>query len=114
MRRITSYCINKESFEDMLNAKRFNPCLEITFRDRTGEHIHKISAGYSDDIRVYRNSGETFVLSQNCRLGYVGLEVFGGSEKSADIFLEAHQVSEVLGRQDLAPFTIIRRLREYI
>ena len=114
MRKVKSYAVQKESFEDMIEAKRFNPCLEIVFRDKTGRHTHKISAGYSDDIAVYRENSEIFVLSQNQSLGYVGLETFTGSEKIGDIFLEEHQIKETIGRDDLAPFTIIRRLVEYL
>lgn len=114
MRKVTNYHTSKESFEDMCEAQRFNPCIEITFKDKTGKHTHKLSAGYSDIIHVYRELGETFVLSENSGLGYFGLEVFNGSEKVGDIFLESHQVEEILCRDDLAPFTIIRRLGEYI
>jgi len=114
MRKVSTYMIGKETFDDMLNAGRFNPCLEITFRDQSGKHTNKISAGYSDEIHVYREHRETFVLSQSRRLGYIGLEVFKGDETLGEIFLEDHQVKETLGKDDLAPFTIIRRLGEYI
>jgi len=114
MRKVTNYTISKESLKDMCEAQRFNPCLEITFKDRSGKHTHKLSAGYSDIIYVYREHGETFVLSENSGLSYFGLEVFNGSEKAGHIFLESHQVEEILCRDDLAPFTVIRRLGEYI
>jgi hypothetical protein len=114
VRKVKKYKISKESFEDMCKAKRFNPCLEISFRDKKGIHQHKISAGYDDDIYVYREHQQTFILTQNPRLGYVGLEVFEGDAKSGDIFLQPHQVTEVLGRDDLAPFTIVRRLSYYL
>lgn len=114
MRRIRNYSISKENTEDMIRAKRFNPCLEITFRDKSGIHTHKIGSGYSDDICVYRENGITFVLSQNTGLGYIGLEVFEGADKTGEIFLEEHQVIETLGREDLAPFNAIKRLREHV
>jgi hypothetical protein len=114
VRRIRNYFISRESFEDMCSAGRFNPCLEITFRDKRGIHHHKLSAGYSDDIYVYREHQETFILTHNPGLGYVGLEVFESDTKSGDIFLEAHQVIEVLGRYELAPFTIVRRLIDFL
>jgi hypothetical protein len=114
MRRIHRFSINKESIEDMIKAGRFNPCLEITFRDRSGHHTHKLSAGYSDDIHVYREGSETYVLSTNSRLGYVGLEVFEGADKAGAIFLEENQVKDTLGHEDLAPFNAIKRLREHI
>jgi len=114
MRRIKHYTITKESMEDMIGAGRFNPSLEITFRDHRGRHIHKIGAGYEDEIHVYREAGETFVLTLNQHLGYVGLEVFNGEDGVGDIFLQGDNVIETLGRNDLAPFTIIRRLMDLI
>lgn len=114
MRRVKNYDIRKESYKDMHEAGRYNPCLEITFRDKTGIHTHKISAGHSDDIEVYREFDETYVLAQNRSLGYVGLEIFSGADTAGDMFLQGDSVNEVLGRDDLAPFTIVRRMRKYI
>jgi len=114
VRKVTNYSVEKESFEDMCQAKRFNPCLEITFRDRNGTHIHKLSAGYRDDIYVYRDNDETCILTNNPYLGYVSLEVFNGDEQAGDLFLEYHRVIETLGGCDFAPFTMIRRLREHV
>jgi hypothetical protein len=98
----------------MLHAGRYNPCLQITYRDRFGKHTHKLTAGYWDDIDVYREGRETYILSSNPKLGYIGLEVFEGPEKQGEIFLQEEQVKDVLGRDDLAPFNAIRRLREHI
>ena len=114
MKRVKNFTITKESFEDMCEARRFNPCLEISFRDWRGQHNHKISAGYDDEIHVYREHGETFILTQNQRLGYAGLEVFNGAESVGEIFLQGDNVIETLGSDDLAPFTIIRRLKDYV
>ncbi|WP_020585839.1 hypothetical protein [Desulfobacter curvatus] len=113
MRRIRNYSINKESTDNMIQAKRFNPCLEITFRDCSGQHTHKLSAGYGDDLDVYREGVETYILTTNPKLGYIGLEVFEGPDKTGEIFVEEHQVKEVIGRDDLAPFNAIKRLREH-
>jgi hypothetical protein len=44
----------------------------------------------------------------------VGLEIFEGAEKQGEIFLQEEQVKDVLGRDDLAPFNAIKRLREHI
>ena len=114
MQRIHNYEILKESFDDMIKANRFTPSLEILFRDKNGKHICKISAGYDDVIHVYREDADTYILSLNPGLGYVGLEVLDGSEKTGRIFLQGDQVKEILGRDDLAPFTIIKRLKDYI
>jgi len=114
MRRVHRFSIQKENLFDMLHAGRYNPCLEITYRDRFGKHTHKLSAGYWDDIDVYREGTETYILSSNPKLGYVGLEIYEGAEKQGEIFLQEEQVKEVLGNEDLAPFNVIKRLREHI
>ena len=114
MRQIHNYNVSKESFDDMVKANRFNPCLEITFRDKSGEHINKIGAGYDDVIHIYREYTEIYLLSLNPGLGYVGLEVFEGSKKVGRIFLQGDQVKEVLGKVNLAPFNIIKKLREHM
>ena len=69
MTRVKNYSITKESTDEMIAAGRFNPSLEIIFRDRHGTHRHKLSAGYADDIHVYREAGLTCVLSVNNGLG---------------------------------------------
>ena len=114
MRRINRFSISKESFENMLASRRFNPSLTISFRDRSGWHTHKLSAGYGDVLDVYREGTETYILSSNSMLGYIGLEILEGPDKTGEIFLGAHQVKDVLERADLAPFKTIRKLREYI
>lgn len=114
MRRIHNYTVLKESFDDMIKANRFNPSLEILFMDKNGEHVCKISAGYDDVIHVYQEGADTFILSLNPGLGYVGLEVLEGSEKIGNTFLQGDQVKEILGRDDLSPLTIIKRLKNYI
>ena len=114
MRRVHNYRISKEDFWEMLHAKRHNPCLVIIFKDKSGSHKHKLSAGYQDDIDVYREGKETFVLSRNSRLDYVGLEVFEGAEKQGEIFLQGDQGKETLGTGELNPFNAIKRLVEHI
>jgi len=97
----------------MVKAGSYNPCLEISFRDKHGKHTHKLQAGYEDEIHVFKEGEETFVLSQNHRLDYIGLELFKRDTKTGSIFLQEYTAIEVLGRMDLAPFTIIRRLVNY-
>jgi hypothetical protein len=114
MRRINNYRIFKETTEEMIAAGRFNPCLKITFVDRLGRHTHRLTSGYSDEIHAYRNADLTCVLSVNERLGYVGLEAFNGEDAVGDVFLQGDQVTETLGKSDLAPFKIIRKLMQFI
>lgn len=113
MRRV-DYRIVNESYEDMVEAGRWHPSLEIIFRDKNGTHKHKIGAGHNDEVYAFREAGETFVLSQNTGLGYVSLDVFKGDEQTGDIFIDSHQVKETLGRDDLTPPTIIRRLMPHM
>ncbi len=116
MRKIKNYVIRKESVTDMLDAGRFNPSLEIQYKDRYGKYTKKLSSGYSDDISVYRQEDDTYVLSTNFRLGYVGLEVFN-KDSEESIFLEEYQANEVFGRDDwneMMPQEIIRTLIEYL
>ena len=114
MRRITNYRIQKESMEAMRKGQRFHPALEISFRDRSGTHTHTLGAGYADVLYVYRQDRETYVLSINTGLGYVGLQVFEGAVDVGDIFLQDGQVEETIRSMNLAPYTLIRRLRECV
>ena len=114
MRKVDNFQIQKESYEDQRKAGRWNPALEITFSDRTGLHTHKLSAGYQDNIHVYRDGEHTYVLTKNEYLGYIALEVLKGSVKDFDIFIEDYNVKDTIGGFDLAPFTIIRRLEPYM
>jgi hypothetical protein len=114
MRRINNYRIFKETTEEMIAGGRFNPSLMITFIDKSGRHTHRLASGYGDEIHVYRNGDLTCVLSVNERLGYAGMEVFKGDDAVGDVFLQGDQVTETLGKLELAPFTMIRRLMQYI
>ena len=114
MRKLKHYEVSWETPDDMVAAGRVNPGLEITFRRGRVAYKHKISAGNADDIHVYREGDQIFVLSVNDRLDYVGLEVFAGDDRVGDIFLQGDQVKETLGRSDLLPSTMIRRLLEFI
>jgi hypothetical protein len=114
MRKVKNYRIFKETKEEMIAAGRFHPSLMITFIDKSGRHTHSLTSGYADEIHVYRSGDLTCVLSVNERLDYVSLEVFNGEDSAGDMFLHGDQVSETIGRIDLAPFTIIRKLMEFI
>jgi hypothetical protein len=114
MRKLKQYEVSWETPDEMIAAGRVNPGLEITFRLGRVAYKHKISAGNADDIHVYREGSQVFVLSVNDGLGYVGLEAFSGDDRSGDIFLQGGQVKETLGRSDLSPPTMIRRLLEFI
>ena len=114
MKRMPKHDVTKESLDDMRGAQPSIPGLETTSRDKIGTHTDKISAGDRDEICVCRESRQTFILTNNPYLGYVVLEVFTGDEKSADLFLEYHKVIEIFGTCDMAPFTLMRCLRNHL
>ena len=114
MKRVRRYTIQKESFADQIAAKRFNPGLEISFRDAHGQHTHKLSAGYSDEINVYKEDGLTFVLCHHSGLGYAGLEVFNSKENVGDVFVHGDELDLVIGPKELSPVQMIRRLRDLL
>ena len=108
------YSISKESTDDMIDAGRFNPSLVITFQDGTGRHTHKISAGYGDEIGVYQENDETYVINQSPGLSYVGLQVFTGPDIIGEVFVADHEMAAIFGESDPEEHTLIERLREYI
>ncbi len=114
MNKVTNFIITNECLKDQLKARRYNPSLEITFRDKGGLHKHKISSGRADEIHVFRENGLTMVLSRNTRLEYAGLEAFHGSEKINDIFLTGSELLAAFGEDDLEPSRMIHVLREWL
>ena len=114
MQQAKNYSISKESTDDMIEAGRFNPSLEITFQDSTGRHTHKSSAGYGDEIGVYQENDETYVINQSPGLCYVGLQVFTGPDIIGEAFVADHEMAAVFGESDPEEHTLIERLREYI
>lgn len=116
MRRV-GFQAKKETYEEQRAAGRYNPGLVVLFRDRTGNHRVHIGAGYSDNIEVYREGDETFILSKNYRLGYVGLEIFQGSRQVGEMFLQNSQdIDEILGPKglDLADHNIVKRMAQWL
>lgn len=114
MNKVTHFIITNECLKDQLKARRYNPSLEITFRDKGGLHKHKISSGRADEIHVFRENGVTMVLSRNLRLKYAGLEAFQGGEKINDILLTGSELLAAFGEEDLEPSRMIRVLKEWL
>ena len=114
MQQAKHYSISKESTYDMIEAGRFNPSLEITFDDSAGRHTHKISAGYGDEIGVYQENDETYVVNQSPGLSYVGLQVFAGADIIGEAFVADHEMAAVFGESDPEEQTLLERLRDYI
>lgn len=89
----------------------------LHYRDRSGKWNVELQCGTHDDVDVFREGCVTYVLTRNDRLGYVGVEGFENGKLEGDLFLQDSQaVNEVLGRRglDLAPMTIVKRMREHL
>lgn len=114
MRSAKNFTIAKESLKDQIAGRRYHPSLEITFRDRWGLHKHKIAAGYSDEIHVFRHQGRTLVLAFNPRLGYAGLEAFQGAERINEVFLNGSEMLAAFGEKDLKPARMAVILQEWL
>lgn len=117
MKTKSNYTIEKETLEEQLTAKRYNPAFVLVFKNKSGKHRVTLDSGGFDDIEVFREKNFVYVLSINQRMYYVGMQVFEGSEEKGNIFLQDSQdIHETLGRKglDLSPVTIARRLKEYL
>ena len=114
MQEVTNYTIAKESMDEQLKFRRFNPGLEITFTDDKGMHKQKIASGYSDEISVFQDNGTILVLSHNPRLGYVGLEAFQGDERLNEVFLVGSEMAAAFGEDDLEPSKMVGILQEWL
>jgi len=107
--------LGKETREEQREAGRHNPSLVVYFRDRKGTHRVPINAGYYDDVEGFRSGDETFILTTNSSLEYVGLEVFRGDESLGDVFFQYdHEIKDVLGPRglDQADYNIVKILSD--
>jgi hypothetical protein len=90
----------------------------LIYRDRGGIHRVTLDAGRADDLHVFREGNETFVLSLNHRLDYAGLQIFDtDGDEIGNIFASVdYEIKEMIGRRglDYDPMTIAKRLAEYI
>lgn len=70
--RIHAYQIIKESFSEMTAAGRYNQGLQL---HRKGVK-YTLASGYNDDIYVWEDNANIFVLNIRPTLSYIGLEVY--------------------------------------
>ena len=113
MRR-ANYSIRKESIEDQLSAGRFSPCLEIKFRDIEGVHVHTIGAGFDDELYVFREDGETLVVSHNPKLGYIGMESFRGDDTSGVVFFQGDEYETFIQDKNRSFPAMVRQMSELL
>lgn len=117
MRTKNNYKIEKESLEEQIKSKRYNPALVLLYRDRFGNHRVTLDAGYYDDVGIYREKNFVYALSINQVFGYCGLQMFEKGEEVGSIFLQNdNDVESVLGKNglELSYINIAKRLKEYL
>lgn len=118
VRRVRSWELFKESWEEQRAAGRYNPGQKIAYVRKDGTRIEfPISAGRDDDVELYRQGKIDYVLSMNSRLGYAGIEAFLEGELIGEVFAQTdHEVESVLGKRafDLMPATIASRLVRHL
>lgn len=77
-----------------------------------------LSAGYSDNVMIYRKSNSLLILITNPQLGYVGLDEVDclDGDIIGTAFLEEHQLKESVGKNwhIMKPETLIKRLSGYL
>lgn len=112
--------------------KRIFPTIRTMTWDETSSHNLKnpglvleycnlmipLSAGHSDNIKIYRNSNSLLILITNTQLGYIGLDEVDclDGDIIGTVFLEEHQIKENIGRRwlQMKPETLIKRLTNYL
>lgn len=79
---------------------------------RYGRMEYELDAGCSDDIAVYEDKERVFVLSENPRYGYAGIQVFdkNTSQEVCSQFLQNLDEELPKWKDDWAPWTKIREL----
>lgn len=112
--------------------KRIFPSIRKMTCDETNSHnLHNpglileycnlmipLSAGYSDNVMIYRKSNSLLILITNTQLGYVGLDEVDCMDGDiiGSVFLEGQQLSENVSKRWLLmkPETLINRLLAYL
>lgn len=106
-------------------SDHLHPHYNIVVKYGRGEIELENGSGSTDDVYVYREGDEFYVLCVNPGLPYVGLEIFNFHDVNSEgyikqprgeVFGQEGQVYDLLGPSgtDLAPATMVRRLSEYI
>jgi hypothetical protein len=112
MRKLKRYALDFETLEQQCEAGRFNPARIMRYSIGKEKYIITLSAGNADDIDVYRDrQNNVFVLSRNYRMGYVGCEIFCGSELIDSFFAsdDSYETEQLISR---SPGFVIRSISE--
>jgi len=107
MRTIKDYTTEPEPYDEQRKAGRYNPAIKLT---AAGQCV-TIGAGWRDELDVFEESGELYVLSRNPGLGYAGLEVFRDGDTVADTFTDTGQLADYIN--GLSPIWAAKRLQNW-
>lgn len=103
MRTVHDFKLEEETLEEQFAAQRYNPAT-VLIRNKKRMVL---DCGTSDTVRVFKEGKETFVLSYNRGMNYVGLQIFDTytGEESDSVFQQSAEVD-----MDLADITICKIL----
>lgn len=112
MRTFRPWQTAPESYDSQREAGRYNPATELRYTtDET--YTVTIGAGTADELDVFIEGSLLFVLSTNQGLGYVGLQVFEGSDEVGMSFMDSStpNVDYILG---LTPIWRAKRIANWM
>lgn len=106
--------IRKMTADETSNHNLQNPGLILEYCNL----MIPLTAGYSDNIMIYRKGNSLLVLITNRQLGYVGLDEVDclDGDIIGSAFLHEHQIKETIGSRwlQMKPETLINRLIAYL
>lgn len=83
--RVYTYQLSKESDSEMTAAGRYNHKLQL---HRKGIK-YALKSGYSDDIYIWEDNANIFVLNIHSTLSYIGLEIYSKPTKRTTEVIES-------------------------
>lgn len=104
---LNSYHWDRETIEEQSASKRYTPAQVVVWKG----HRHAIGAGTADDVDLFTEGGELYVLSRHRGLGYAGLQIFRDGEEIADTFTDAEVAGEYIN--GLSAIYAAKRLADY-
>jgi hypothetical protein len=106
--KLDEYELDRETWDEQREAGRYHPATVVIWRG----HRHAIGAGSSDDVDLFEEGGELFVLSRHRGLSYAGLEVFRDGQLVRDTFTQdGDGLADYLN--ELTPIYAAKRLGEW-
>ena len=111
MKRLYDFTVEEESVEEMLKAGRIMPYLRVTFQVTGNQYSVLIPAGIKDNIYIFKQGEEVFILARNSKHESIVFEIFTNGERTGGVYLRGEKLKEILGKRDLPATTIIKRLR---